>query len=100
MADDHSVIFDEDVDFSTFKTMTVRDATVTSDRPELTFPAVSKTLTDAIRSALTAKGLKAAATDPADLEVICRVTGVDYAIGPFGRPNAIPPGRGGRGGRA
>jgi len=98
-ADDHSVIFDEDVDFSIFKTFTMTDATITSDRPELKFPVVTRTLGEAIRAALALGGLKET-SDRADLVVTCTVTGVDYSIGPFGRPNAIAPGRGGRGGRA
>lgn len=100
LADDHSVIFDEDVDFSTFKTFTVHDVRMKSDRPELNFPAVIKTIGETIRDSLTALGLKE--TDPrADLIVECQVTGVDFTIGPFGRPGAIQGGRGGgRGGRS
>jgi hypothetical protein len=97
-ADDHSVIWDEDVDFSTFKTFTIADARVMSGRPELMFPALAKTLADAIRTALTANGLRPTA-DRADLVVEFGVTGVDYVIGPFGRANRVTAGRG-RGGRA
>jgi hypothetical protein len=99
LADDHSIIFDEEVDFSTFKTFTMRDGRVTSDRPELNFPAAQKTLGEAIRTALTTRGLKEVA-DKADLVVEHSVAGVDYSIGPFGRANAIQPGQRGRGGRA
>ncbi len=100
LADDHSVIFDEDVDFSIFKTFTMRAGRMTSERPELSFPAVMKTIGQAIRTSLTARGLKEVA-DRGDLLVEHSVAGVDYGIGPFGRPNAIRPGpRGGRGGRA
>ncbi len=93
LADDHSVIFDEDVDFSTFKTFTMRDVRMTSDRPELNFPAVVKTIGEAMRTSLTALGLKE--TDArADLIVECQVNGTDFNIGPWGRPNTVGPGRG------
>ncbi len=96
VADDHSVIFDEDVDFSTFKTFTMRDVRVESDRPELKFPAVTKTLGEAIRAALLARSLKDV-PDKGDLVVESSVTGVDYGIGPFGRANVIRSGARGRG---
>lgn len=99
VADDHSVLFDEDVDFSIFKTFTVREGRMASERPELNFPAVMKTLGEAIRATLASRGLT---ENPgrADVAVEYSVTGVDYNIGPFGRPNAIRPGqRGGRGSR-
>lgn len=98
LADDHSVIFDEDVDFSAVATFSVAEGRIVSARPELTFPAVVRSLGDAVRLSLTGKGLKEVA-DHADLVATCSVTGVDYAIGPFGRPNPILPNRGGRGGR-
>ena len=96
-ADDHSVIYDEDVDFSIFKTYTVHEARMTSTRPELNVPAVVRTLGESIRAALGSGGLTET-PDRADLVVECGVTGVDYNIGPFGRPNVIGPGP--RGGRA
>lgn len=100
LADDHTVLFDEDVDFSIFKTFSMRAGRMTSDRPELNFPAVMQALADAIRGPLTAQSLKEVA-GRADLVVEYSVTGVDYGIGPFGRPHAIQPGqRGGRGSRA
>jgi hypothetical protein len=52
-------------------------------------------IADAARTALGSKGLKEVA-DSADLVVDYTVTGVDYGIGPFGRPNVITA-RGGRG---
>jgi Domain of unknown function (DUF4136) len=100
LADDHSVIFDEEVDFSTFKTFAVHEGHMASERPELNFPAVMKTLDAAIRSALTASDLKEVTNRP-DLVVEYSVTGVDYGIGPFGRANVLGAGRGGgRGPRA
>ena len=95
-ADDHSVIFDPDVNFSSFKTFTMRDARLTSARPELNFPLVIKTINDAIRTALTTAGLKEAPAG-GDLSVALNITGVDYGIGPFGRASAVSRGRG-RGG--
>jgi len=97
LADDHSVIFDEDVDFSIFKTFTMRDVRMTSDRPELNFPAVVKTIGDAMRTSLTALGLKETNAG-ADLIVECKVSGTDFSIGPWGRPNTVGPTRGGGGG--
>ena len=99
LADDHSIIFDEDVDFSIFKTFAMREGRVTSERPELNFPAAQRTLAEAIRTSLTARGLKEVA-DKADLYVEHSVAGVDYGIGPAGRANVIQPGGRGRGGRA
>jgi hypothetical protein len=100
VAEDHCVLFDEDVNFSAFKTFTVHVGSMTSDRPELNFPVLVKTLGDAVRGSLSASGLKEAA-DRADLVVEYSVTGVDYNIGPFGRPSVVTPApRGGRGSRS
>jgi hypothetical protein len=96
LADDHSVIFDEDVDFSTFKTFTVRNGRMTSEQPELNYPVVLEVLGGVIRKTLTSKGLKHA-DDGADLIVEFNVNAVDFSIGPFGRANAMRGGRG-RGG--
>ena len=90
LADDHSVIFDEDIDFSIFKTFTMREVRMKSDRPELNFPAVVKSIGDAVLNNLTALGLKE--TDAgADLVVECSVSGTDFNIGPWGRPNTVGP---------
>jgi hypothetical protein len=92
-ADDHSVLFDEDVDFSTFKTFTLTVPKVKSARPELNFPAVTKSITESIRTALSARNLKEVQAG-GDLLVECDVTGVDWQIGPFGRPSVMNPPRG------
>jgi hypothetical protein len=92
LADDHSVIFDEDVDFSTFKTFTMRDATIASARPELQFPAVAESLGVSVRAALVASGLKDL-PDRGDLVAESSVKGVDYEIGPLGRANVVRPPR-------
>jgi len=57
-----------------------------SDRPELKFPAVMTSLAEAIRSGLRSKSLKEV-SDNASLMVDFSVTGVDFVIGPFGKPN-------------
>lgn len=93
VADDHSVLFDRDVDFSTFKTFALRDGAIDSRRPELNTPMVLKSLTDALRAGLVAKGLRETA-DAADLAVEYSATSVDWSIGPFGRPSPINTGRG------
>lgn len=93
LADDRSVTFDRRVDFSTFKTFMLHETKVTSSRPELNNTLFVKQIGEAIRVELTAKGLKET-TDTADIVVDSSITGVDYSIGPFGRPNAIGPARG------
>lgn len=98
IADDRSVLFDEEANFSSFKTFKMRDGTLASQRPELNSPIAAKKLADAIRAALTAKGLREA-PDPADLVVEHAVTTLDFGIGPFGRANPINPGQRGSRGR-
>jgi hypothetical protein len=94
VADDRMVLFDHDVDFSKFKTFTLRAASVDSKRPEINSPITTKKLTDGISAALQARGLKEAAQS-ADLVVETTVKAIDYGIGPFGRANPIGRGRGG-----
>ena len=96
IADDHSVIYDEDVDFSTFKTFTMRDVRMSSNRPELNFPAVVKTISEAMRNSLKAHGLTETASR-ADLVVECQISGTDFNIGPWGYPSTVSPGGRGRG---
>jgi hypothetical protein len=99
LADDHTVLFDQDVDFSAFKTFALGDRHMESSRPELNFPAVMRSVEQAVRASLIDKGLENA-PGLADLVATVDVKGVDYAIGPFGRPNAIASeGGGGRRGR-
>jgi hypothetical protein len=95
-ADDHVVLFDEDVDFSTFKTFMIGSGRMKSDRPELGFPAVTATIAEAIRTGLISKSLKEVSDSPG-LMVDFHVTGKDFVIGSFGKPNPVTP-RGGRGG--
>jgi hypothetical protein len=91
-ADDRTVLFDEDVDFSKFRTFTLADGHVQSQQPDLNSPITIKKIADAIRSALVAKTMKEAPA-PADLTVQFNVTAKDYEIGPFGGVNPL----GGRG---
>jgi hypothetical protein len=97
-ADERSVLFDEDVDFSMFRSFALRNAGVTSDRPELSSPLVMQAIGDAIRASLVGRGLGDGGAR-ADVVVEYSVSGVDFEVGPFGRPWPIEAGRGGRGGR-
>jgi hypothetical protein len=98
LADERTILLDEEVDFSTFSTFTVSNIRITSDRPELNVPIVSQSIADAVRRALSNRGLKENAPQ-ADLVVEVQVTGVDFEVGPFGRPSVIESGRVGRGRR-
>ena len=91
-ADDRSVTFDRNTEFASLKTFAVRDVRVTSSRPELDNALFAMQVHDAIRDALTAKGLMETATRP-QLVAESTVTGIDYSVGPAGRANPIPPGR-------
>ena len=97
LADDHVILTDTDVDYSTFKTFSVAAPKVTSERPELTFPALAKTLVETITKTLTTSGLKEARL--AQLTVETTITTIDYGYGSFGRANVIRGGRTGPGGR-
>jgi hypothetical protein len=92
LADDRSITFDKNVEFSTFKTFAVHDVRVSSSRPELSNALFATQVGEAIRTVLTAKGLTET-PDRADLLVDSSVTGVDYSIGSAGRANPLPPGR-------
>jgi hypothetical protein len=91
-ADDRSITFDKNVAFSTFKTFAVHDVRVTSSRPEISNALFATQVGEAIRHALTTKGLTETPDNP-DLVVDSTVVGVDYSIGTAGRANPLPPGR-------
>ena len=96
-ADGQSVSVDRNVDFSTFKTFSMRDGRIRSDRSELKLPAVMSSLREAIRTALTGRGLTEA-NGPADLIVEHSVTNVDYRFSSFERVHMVREGvRGVRG---
>jgi hypothetical protein len=92
-ADDHSVIFDEDVDYKAFKTFTIGSGRMDSQRPELKFPAVLSAISDSIRATLLENRLKET-SNKSDLIIEFSVKGVDFVIGSFGRPNPVGRGRG------
>lgn len=85
-ADDRSIMFDKNVDFSTLKTFAVHDLRINSIRPEVKNALFATQVTDAIRKALTAKGLRETADRP-DLVVDSSVL-----TGPAGR-SPLAPGR-------
>jgi Domain of unknown function (DUF4136) len=76
-ADDLSVTVAPGVDFSTFKTFTIRHGTIDSGRPELDNPLFVKKLGKTIRTALEARGLTATTAQP-DLVVDFTLTGEDF----------------------
>src|SRR5262245_35702000 len=71
-----SVTFDQMVDFSSFNNFQVRDARISSSRPELSNQLFAKQVGDAVRTTLVAKGLSEASDHP-DLVVGSSITGVD-----------------------
>ena len=85
VADDYIVLLDDDVDFSTLRTFTVRDVNVTSQHPALGSPILKNQLRDAALAALTERGLRAASNQPA-LIVDCSVRGVNFTVDRTGRP--------------
>jgi Domain of unknown function (DUF4136) len=73
LADEISVTFDSQVDFSKFRTFAIRTSTVESGRPELDNRLFVKDLGAAIRVAFARRGVTERATAP-DLFVEFRVT--------------------------
>jgi hypothetical protein len=91
-ADDRIILFDDQINFAAFKTFTLLDGGIDSERPELASPIATKKLADAVRATLVARGLQQTA-DRGDLLVEHRIATVDYGFGSFGRANPIGPGR-------
>jgi len=87
-ADDHTVEFDKNGDFSKFKTFAVREGKISSGRHELNNPLVARKTADAIRVSLTSKGLTENSNQP-DVIVEFKASGLDYTIGPGGRASVI-----------
>lgn len=77
-ADDMSVQADPKANFASFKTFTLRDASIASERPELDNRLFEKKLGNAIRTALLERGLKEVSSNP-DLIVDYSVTSEDVA---------------------
>jgi hypothetical protein len=98
LADNHTVLFDRQVDYSRFRTFTIRDGDLKSRRPEFDNPIVIKNLAGSIRAGLVAKGLKKAG-DAADLHVEFHVTTVDYDTNKWGVTREVNDGSAGRGRR-
>jgi hypothetical protein len=61
--------FDQNVDFTKFKTFAIRNGELNSQNPALNSPLVKKQIEDDIEKYLTAKGLENAGSGPADLNV-------------------------------
>lgn len=61
--------FDQSIDFSRYKTFSIRDGQLSSKNPALNSPLVKKQIEADIESDLTKKGLTAASSGPADLNV-------------------------------
>jgi hypothetical protein len=98
LADDHTVLFDRQVDYSRFRTFTIRDGDLKSRRPEFDNPIVIKNLAGAIRAGLAAKGLKEAG-DAADLHVEFHVKTADYDTNKWGVTREVNDRSAGRGRR-
>lgn len=77
-ADEHSIVYDEHVDYSKFTTFAIRDGKCDSDRPELNNPLYLKKLAETIRTALSAKGMKETEDHP-DIFVDFRVVGTELS---------------------
>ena len=63
-ADDRTITFEKSVDFSAMKTFAVHDLQIKSVRPEVKNALFATQVTDSIRKALAAKGLKETADHP------------------------------------
>jgi hypothetical protein len=92
-ADDLSVDFDAQVDFSVFRTFALRSQAVDSPRPEFDNTLFVKKLNRAIRAALVERKLSEIANVP-DLVVDWRVTGEDFNLSQRGTPIPGPGNRG------
>jgi hypothetical protein len=77
-ADEHSIVFDEHVDFSKLTTFAMRDGKCDSSRPELNNSLYLTKLAETIRDALTAKGMMETADHP-DIFVDYRVVGTEVS---------------------
>lgn len=95
-ADDLSVNYDPDVDFTPFKTIKMREKAIESPRPELDNSLFIKKLERTIEEAFAGKGLREADNIP-DLFVDFKVTGEDVNTTRRGNPLPALPGSGMRG---
>jgi hypothetical protein len=95
-ADDLSINYDPDVDFTPFTTIKMREKTIVSARPELDNTLFVKRLERTIEEAFAARGLREAANIP-DLFVDFTVTGEDVNTTRRGTPLPALPRSGMRG---
>jgi len=93
-ADNRDVDHDPQADFSKFKTFTLRENTIAVKTPDLNSPLVQKKIDEAIRTQLTAKGLREV-QNQADLVVTYRLGSArrreveTFPVGPWGRRRRI-----------
>jgi hypothetical protein len=74
LGDEHSINFDEKIDFSKIKTFSVREGKSKNDRPELNNTLFLKRFGETIRGELQAKGLREVPDQP-DIYVDYRIGG-------------------------
>ena len=96
-ADERTVNFDAQTDFSKIKTFSVRQAQSMDTKPELNNPLFLKRLAEAARAELTAKGLKETSEKP-DVIVDIRLDSTDMSFETRNPGTRIPPSPGMRGG--
>jgi len=94
-ADDRHIDFDTNADFSGIKTFAIREGRINSPKPELNNRLFIQKLGEAIRSQLTAKGLKETADSP-NIVVDFSIAGMDYSTVERHPATRIPDGPGGQ----
>jgi Domain of unknown function (DUF4136) len=84
IADQRTINFDAEVDFSRIKTFAIGEMKNKSTLPELNNPLLLQGVADAIRAQLTAKGLRETSDSP-DVLMNCHIDDI-YYDGPEGNP--------------
>jgi hypothetical protein len=79
LADDRTIDYDPNTDFSKVKTFALREGRIDSPKPELNNRLFGLKLTEAIRSELLAKGLKESRESP-DVFIDFSITGRDLSV--------------------
>jgi hypothetical protein len=77
-ADEQSIVFDDQTDFSKLRTFAIGEGKCDSARPELNNPLYMKRLAETIRTGLTAKGMKETADNP-DILVNYHIDGIEVS---------------------
>src|SRR5262245_31254960 len=90
--DDRTVDFDPQIDFAQFKTFALGQAQLRSPKPELNSDITRKKIQDALRAALTKRGLTEDAIQSSDVVVAFRFGSIDKR-----EIESVPVGRWGRG---